>query len=230
VSPPLVAVAHGSRDPAATAATLALLDAVRRDRPGLEVLGCFLDHASPALLDVLAAVPAEPVVVPLLLSAGYHSRVDIPAAVAASARPVRQAAVLGPDPRLLDAMERRLTEAGVVARDPSTAVVLAAAGSSDPDAIASVTDVAAEWARRGWWSVEPAFASAAEPTVHDAVAGLRARGAPRVVVASYLLFPGVFAEAVAAVGADATGAPMGDAPEVVRLVLARYDQGRGDRG
>jgi sirohydrochlorin ferrochelatase len=43
------------------------------------------------------------------------------------------------------------------------------------------------------------------------------------VVARYLLFPGVFADAVAAVGADATGAPMGDAPEVARLVLARYD-------
>ena len=57
----------------------------------------------------------------------------------------------------------------------------------------------------------------------DAVTSLRARGAPRVAVATYLLFPGAFAEQFAGAGADVSSAPLGDAPEVARLVLARYD-------
>jgi len=42
-------------------------------------------------------------------------------------------------------------------------------------------------------------------------------------VASYLLFPGLFADTLAAAGADVTSAPLTDAPEVVELVLRRYD-------
>jgi sirohydrochlorin ferrochelatase len=132
--------------------------------------------------------------------------------------------VLGPHPQLLAGLERRLAEAGVVAGDPRTAVVLAAAGSADPVAQRTVRKLAAAWADRGWWAVEPAFASAGEPSVEAAVAALRRRGAPRVAVASYLLAPGLFADRLAAAGADVTSRPLGDAPEVAGLVLARYDQ------
>jgi len=226
--PPLVAAAHGSRDPAAAAVTEALLAEVRRQRPGLEVVASYLDHAEPRLAEALARLPRPAVVVPLLLGAAYHAGVDIPAAIAEAGGTARQAAVLGPDPLLLDALERRLAEAGVVARDPSTAVVLAAAGSTDPAAVAGVRALAREWAGRGWWSVQAAFASAAEPTVQAAVAGLRARGSERVAVAPYLLFPGLFADQVAAAGGDVTSGVLGAAPEVARLVLARYDARRGD--
>jgi len=220
--PPLVAVAHGSRDPAAAAATRALLAEVRRQRPGLEVLESYLDHASPRLAEVLAGLD-HAVVVPLLLGAAYHSRVDVPAAIRATGGRAVQADVLGPDPLLLDALERRLAEAGAPAGDPSTAVVLAAAGSSDASAVEGVRELAAAWRQRGWWAVVPAYASAASPTVADAVADLRRRGAPRVVVATYLLFPGVFADAMATAGADLVSAPLADAPEVAELVLTRYD-------
>lgn len=221
---PLVAVAHGSRDPAATDTTRALLDAVRRTRPGLPVYEAYLDHARPRLAEVLPRLAEPAVVVPLLLAAAYHSRVDIPAALAGWA--ARQAEVLGPDPLLLAAMERRLAEVGVAPGDPSTAVVLAAAGSTDLTAVAGVRRLAAGWRERGWWDVRAAFASVAQPTVAAAVAALRAAGAPRVAVASYLLFPGVFADAVAAAGAAATAAPLGAAPELARLVLRRYDAAR----
>lgn len=220
---PLVAVAHGSRDPAATAATHQLVDAVRDARPGLAVHAAFLDHAEPRLAAAVAALPDGCVVVPLLLGAAYHSRVDIPAALSGFSG-ARQAEVLGPDPLLLRALDRRLGEAGVRVGDPSTAVVLAAAGSTDPTAVDGVRRLAGSWADAGWWAVRPAFASAAEPTVDEAVAALRAEGAPGVAVASYLLFPGLFADTVAAAGADLTSAPLGDAPEVVDLVLRRYDE------
>lgn len=228
-TPTLVAVAHGSRDPAAREAFVALVGEVRAARPGLEVRGCFLDHEVPRLGQVLALEP-DAVVVPVLLGAAYHSGVDIPAVIAAAGARARQAPVLGPDPLLLIALERRLAEVGVPAGDPGTAVVLAAAGSTSASAVAEVAGLARDWSGRGWFAVAPAYASAASPTVADAVAGLLSRGAPRVVVASYLLFPGRFADAVRtealAAGADAVSRPLVAAdsptPEVAALLLTRF--------
>lgn len=225
--PALVAVAHGSRDPAAADATGNLLAEVRRQRPGVEVLESYLDHADPRLTDVLGDLHGPAVVVPLLLGAAFHSGVDIPAAIEAAGGRSTQADVLGPDPLLLAALERRLAEAGVEPGDPGTAVVLGAAGSTDAAAVAGVRDLARDWSTRGWWTVRAAFASAASPTVAEAVAELRGRGAPRVAVATYLLFPGLFADQLAAGGADVTSAVLGDSPEVATLVLARYDAQRG---
>ena len=225
-APPLVAVAHGSRDPAAASVTRALLAAVRRERPGLPVHEAYLDHEQPRLADLARTQRGPFVVVPLLLGAAYHSRVDIPAALTGS--PGRQSEVLGPDPLLLTALERRLAEVDVEQGDPDTALVLAAAGSTDADAVDGVRQLADRWRRTGWRDVLPAFASAAGPTVEEAIGRLRAAGAPRVAVASYLLFPGLFADKVATRGADVTSAPLGDAPEVVTLVLRRYDEAAED--
>jgi sirohydrochlorin ferrochelatase len=222
-APTLVAVAHGSRSPHAAAATGALLAEVRRRRPGLAVQESYLDHGEPGLAHALSRVTGPRVVVPLLLGAAYHSEVDVPAAVADAGAGVVQADVLGPDPHLLDALERRLAEAGVRPGDPGTAVVLAAAGSTGAGSVAAVRSLAADWAAAGWWEVQPAYASVATPTVRDAVGDLRRAGAPRVAVASYLLFPGRFADRVASAGADVTSAPLAAAPEVADLVLARYD-------
>jgi len=44
-----------------------------------------------------------------------------------------------------------------------------------------------------------------------------------VVVASYLLSPGLFADSLRDAGADLVSAPLGDAPEVAAVVLERYD-------
>ena len=176
------------------------------------------------------------IVVPLLLTAAYHSKSDIPAQLAAAdvAWPgvaVHCAATLGPHPLLLAALERRLREAGVrvdsAADRARTAVVLAAAGSSDPAANATIADLAADWQRdRGWRAVVPAYASAAGPSPAEAVAALRADGAGPVVVATYLLAPGYFADKIRAAsveaGASAVSGVLGAAPEVADVVLARY--------
>jgi sirohydrochlorin ferrochelatase len=225
--PSLVAVAHGSADPAAAVATRELLDAVRARRPGLDVREAYLDHTTPSLTDTLGALPGPAVVLPLLLGHAYHSRVDIPAALPAAAHRVVQADVLGPADLLVTALERRLTEAGVALGDPATAVVLAAAGSSDRAAVAEVRALAAAWRSSGWADVVAAFGSAADPTVASAVRALRASGVPRVAVSAYLLFPGRFATTIAAEataeGGDVTAAPLGAAPEIAELVLRRYD-------
>ena len=172
---------------------------------------------------MVRTLAAPAVAVPLLLTAAFHTGVDLPQQLAAAPVRVEQADALGPDPRLLRALERRLQQVGVAPGDRDTAVVLAAAGSSDGRAVSAVAALARRWAAEGWWDVTPAYASAATPSPADAVAALRRRGAPRVAVASYLLSPGLFADTLHVAGADVVSAPLGDAPEVAAVVLTRYD-------
>jgi sirohydrochlorin ferrochelatase len=172
--------------------------------------------------------------VPLLLTSAYHSKTDIPAQVATATTllpglRVHQASALGPHPLLLSALERRLAEAGAgQASRAETSIVLAAAGSSDPAANATIAALAARWqAAGGWRRVIPAFASASGPTPADAVRALRqAPGGGPVVVASYVLAPGHFADKIriqaSQAGAIAVSAPLGPAPEVADVILDRY--------
>ena len=243
---PLVAVAHGSSDPRAAASVDTLLSLVRARAaaagyPGLDVRAAYLGHAAPTLAQALGAVDGAAVVLPLLLTAAYHSKTDIPKVLheARRARPrlgISYGRPLGPHPLLRRALERRLAEAAdgeppsasTAAQSASTTViVLAAAGSSDPAANAVITDQAERWqAERGWRAVLPAYASAASPTPPEAVAAARRSGARRVLVASYLLCPGVFADQVRsdclAAGASAVSPVLGAAPEIADIVLGRY--------
>ena len=66
------------------------------------------------------------------------------------------------------------------------------------------------------------YGSAARPTVPDAVAAARAAGAPRVVVAAYLLAPGYFHDRLAEAGADVVTAPLAPDRRLVDVVLDRY--------
>ncbi|MDG4823054.1 CbiX/SirB N-terminal domain-containing protein [Asanoa sp. WMMD1127] len=243
---PLVLVAHGSRDPRAARANAALAAAVRRARPGTPVRLSFLDHAGPRPADVLleleASGAARATLVPLLLTSAYHGRVDIPAALmdarAAGLRmPVALADVLGPvagvpDPLLLAALHRRLlaatAAAGVWSPDaaPLDGVVLAAAGTRDAAARDTVETVARSLSvELGGVPCQVAYASAAAPTGDEAVAALRARGARHIAVSSYFLAPGLLHEAVVtaarSAGATILAEPLGGAPELARLVVAR---------
>ncbi|WP_370020234.1 sirohydrochlorin chelatase [Planotetraspora sp. GP83] len=232
-SPPLIAVAHGSRDPRAAATVEELLRAVRLARPDLDVRTAYLDHAPPTLARALSGLD-EAVVLPLLLTAAYHSRVDIPGALReASVRNprlrVHRGETLGPHPLLVTALERRLADAGVTIGAPDTAVVLVSAGSSDRRANAVIARMARQWARsRPWWSVTAAYASAAAPSPADEVVRLRHAGASHVVVAPYLLAPGHFADKVERdglkAGADVVAGVLGPAPELVTILLERYAQ------
>ncbi|HYH30115.1 MAG TPA: sirohydrochlorin chelatase [Pseudonocardia sp.] len=239
----LVAVAHGSRDPRSATTVAALVEQVRRQRPGLDVRLSFLDLSAPRLADVLDAVAADghrhAVVVPLLLGHAFHARVDVPGAVAAaSARlpglEITTSRVLGGHDGLSNAALRRLAAALTAdpagpLDDPGLGVVLAAIGSSHPPANTAVGDVVAGWTRRfGWHGGTAAFATTVAPTVTDAVAALRAGGARRVAVAQWILAPGLLPDRIVR---DATTAgvpvaePLGADPDVARAVLARYDAG-----
>ncbi|MGW7617217.1 sirohydrochlorin chelatase [Streptomyces antimycoticus] len=258
--PTLVAVAHGSRDPEALRTVTALLDRVRALRPGLPVRLGHIELNQPLLADTLAALRGEAVLVPLLLSRGYHTKQDIPDAIAAAPHlAARIAAPLGPDPLLAEALHARLAEAGRRVGAPYGAgatapygtgveapygtgaagveaphragVVLAAAGSRDPDAAVDVARTAALLsARLGGVPVLPGYASGSGPTVPEAVRALAALGHDRIAVASYFTAPGRFATqcANATPAAPTTpgvaAAPLGAHPAVARLVVRRYEQ------
>ncbi|MFD8914879.1 sirohydrochlorin chelatase [Streptomyces sp. NPDC059575] len=229
--PVLLVVAHGSRDPRHAATVRALVARVRSLRPGLHVETGFLDFNTPSVSRVLESLATrgvrDVVAQPLLLTRAFHAKADIPA-VLREAPPglrVRQAEVLGPSPLLTGALERRLYEAGLRHTDrANTGVVLASAGSSDPEAIAVIERMAREWRRTGWRAVRPAFASAALPRTEDAVRELRALGCERVAVAPYVLAPGFLPDRIArgAAGADVLADVLGPAPEVARVLLERY--------
>ncbi|MGQ4363867.1 sirohydrochlorin chelatase [Streptomyces sp. SAS_272] len=235
VLPALVVIAHGSRDPRHAATVHALVRRVRSLRPGLRVETGFLDFNVPSVHGVLESLAADGVrdvvALPLLLTRAFHAKADIPA-VLRDAPPrlrIRQAEVLGPSPLLLSALERRLYEAGLSPADKSsTGVVLASAGSSDPEAIAVIAEIAREWRRTGWCAVRPAFASASLPRTEDAVRELRALGCARVAVAPYVLAPGFLPDRIArgATEADVLADVLGPAPEVARVLLERYETAR----
>lgn len=162
----------------------------------------------PLLSDTLASLASagaqDAVLVPLLLSRGYHVKRDIlEAAAAVPGLRTRVAAPLGPHPLLVETLYERLVEAGWRTRTSETArraggVVLAAAGSRDPESAVDTRRTAQLLAERLEVPVVPAYASAAAPTVAAAVRALAARGRHRIAVASYFTAPGRFATECAA--------------------------------
>ncbi|MEV0599633.1 sirohydrochlorin chelatase [Streptomyces sp. NPDC050315] len=223
--PTLVAVAHGSRDPRALETVTALLDRIRTLRPGLPVRLGHIELNEPLLPDTLAGLAGDAVLVPLLLSRGYHTKCDIPAMAAAAPQvSTRIAAPLGPHSLLAEALHERLTEAGTRPEEPGTGIVLAAAGSRDPDSATDTERTARLLSvRLDGVPVVPGYAAGAGATVEEAAATLRARGL-RPVLASYFTAPGRFATASAAAVLGPAAAPLGDHPALARLVLHRYDQ------
>ena len=205
----LLVVAHGTASPTGSATTARLVAAIAAARPAVPVGLCFLDVASPRLAAALDDTPT--VVVPLLLTTGYHVQSDIPAAVAG--RPAtRVARHLGPHPLLAEALADRLPTDG-----RSTALV--AAGSSRPEAAAEIAAAADLLAA----AIDaPVAALTLGEGLRDALA---ARPSP-VRVATYLLAEGQFVTALreAADGLGRVAAPLGVHPKLMQLVWTRYDE------
>ena len=238
-APALIALAHGSRDPRSASTISALVDEVRAMRPDLRVAEAFLDLSSPDFHQVVDTLVREGhdeiVVVPLLLTEAYHAKVDVPAVIAEATErhpsvKLRATAVLGHETRFLEIIDERLRSALKKARVRELdALVLAAAGSSDPLANASVARLARLWGTRHKLPVVAAYASAAPPATGEAVRAFRAEGRRHIAVASLFLAPGSLpdraAELALEAGAIAVAEPLGAHPELARTILARYAVG-----
>ncbi|WP_411701417.1 sirohydrochlorin chelatase [Conyzicola sp.] len=226
--PALVAISHGTSSPIGQRAVASLVSAVAVARGELVVSGGFVDVQQPdveATLDSLDGdTPA--IVVPLLLSAGYHVHVDLRDELAVAGRPTALTAALGPDDRLVTVLRRRLVESGL---RPGDGVVLACAGSSDARAVADCHEMGARLSAVLGVTVRVGFISAASPRLAEAVELERATS-DRVVVSTYLLAPGYFDDLAHSTAADVATPPLlaaGQAPppELVELVIDRYEAG-----
>ena len=215
----LVLVAHGTREAAGAVAVAEMAAALRERLPGVPVRPAFADVRAPGVTDVLSGVAGPAVVVPAFLASGYHVRVDVPGQVARSGHPDSVlAAPLGPASAVVAALHDRLRTAGLRRGD---AVVLAAAGSSDPNALADVRVAASLLADRIGGRVRIGFVTTARPSVDEAVSAAGRRGR-RVAVASWLLAPGLFHRWVARTGADVISDPIGAHPLLIEELAQRY--------
>jgi len=220
--PRLVAVSHGTSSAAGQAAVTGLVGAVRRSLPGVIVSKAFVDVQEPAPETVLDSSGGPAVVVPLLLAPGFHVHVDIARSV--TGRDAVAANVLGPDEAITAILLDRLRAAGLRGADT---VVLGVAGSTDVRAHRSVDRAAARLAMRLGGEVRVGHLGGTGRPVGDVIAETRATGR-RVVVATYLLAPGHFADLLQRSDADAVTAPLLDGglpdPRLVQHVVNRYEE------
>ncbi len=233
-TPALVLVAHGTRSTKGVEMIAALADAVASELR-TRAADCAPPAVRTAFVDVLGPSPAEvlrdlaaddpadtvpAVVVPAFLASGYHVYQDVPREVGESGHPaVAVTPAMGPDPALARIMGMRLRAAGW---RPGDVIVFAAAGSSDARARADVRRAAGLLADHLGAPVRIGYVATGAPRVPEVVADLRAAGARRVFVASYLLAHGLFQQRLHKAGADGVAEPIGVHPAVVRLLADRY--------
>lgn len=231
--PALILAAHGSADRRSPQVAHALAGRIRRLRPGIEVGAAFLEKSQPFVGDLLSELArrGEPaVVVPMLLASAHHVTVDLPAVIEESGATVEVADALGEDPALVTLLGQRLAAAGAPADRRDVGVVVVAVGSSSEAANARTTTLASALvARTRWAAVEVAFATGPHPTVAEAAARLRSRGARHLVVAPWFLAHGRITDRVAASAAELgipMAEPLGSHNLVAATLLDRYDAAR----
>ncbi|MBJ8342297.1 sirohydrochlorin chelatase [Antrihabitans sp. YC3-6] len=231
---PLIAVAHGSRDPRSAATMSAVVAQLRTTRPDLDARLCFLDLNAPSVDRSIDAVAADghtgAVVVPLLLGSAFHARVDLPALVAAahSRHPqlrLAQADVLGADPRLVSALRARVLDTGLTEDDDKLGVVVAAVGSSSAAANRRTEALARDLVTGTRWAAETGFATSSDDrSVAAAAHRLRTRGARHIVVAPWFLAHGLLTDRVeSALRGTPMTEPIGSHSKLIEVVVDRYE-------
>ncbi|KJQ55439.1 sirohydrochlorin chelatase [Microbacterium sp. SA39] len=215
--PTLLAVSHGTNDTAGASAIAGLVEAVAARLPDVEVRAAFVDVQEPEAVDALAAVDGPVVVVPLLLSSGFHVHHDLHGMVKNRADAV-VAAPLGPDPRLAAVLAERLPPASALP------VILTVAGSRDPRSLTDAEGMAAVLREHLGRPVELAYLAAREPDLPTALTEH-----PDADVATYLLARGYFFDLAERQAAGRRLAlPLldgGAVPEMlVDIVVSRYEE------
>lgn len=221
--PALLAVSHGTSDPDGARSIAALVARVAERLPDVEVHEGFVDVQQPDAASALGAVDGPVVIVPLLLSQGFHVHHDLHG-VAATRADALVTDPLGPDPLLAEVLATRLE--GIPR--PDSPVVLAVAGSRDERSVPDAEGMAALLRTHTGRRVDLAYLAARHPDLPTALAA-----APDAVVATYLLGRGFFFDlAVRRAGAHTIAPPLLDdlLPEqgipdpLVDLVISRYEQ------
>ncbi|UVE94153.1 sirohydrochlorin chelatase [Dietzia sp. B32] len=220
-NPRLLLVAHGTRSAAGRRVLGRVLLETRKQLPGVDCRLAWVDVQSPGPDRVLADA-APTVVVPAFLARGFHVTHDVGQACREAPGPVVQTPHLGAEPEVVRALMQRLAESGAVGAFGADAVVLGAAGSKNESSLAETRTLAGTLSDLLGVPVTSGFASAASPTIAEAVERFRAGGLRRIAVATHLLAPGFFADRMAAAGGDIVSPPLGAHPEIIDLIARRY--------
>jgi sirohydrochlorin ferrochelatase len=240
-APALVTIAHGTRDPRGAQEMDVLLDELR-SRHTAPVANAWLeDFADPSLDAVLADLVAQGVTsvvtVPFLNLGAFHAKTDVPNELAAMHQDhpgllVAHGRVLGLHPALFELGRARIDAVSEPGQREGEVLVVAASGSSDPDANSDLAKAArflAEGTGHQW--VEIAFAGVTWPRIDDVLRRAAAGGARRAVVFSWSLLAGLLEQRVTTAAHDVaadTGLEVRDAgrfgpdPLVAAAVLDRY--------
>ncbi|MGH8884113.1 MAG: sirohydrochlorin chelatase [Egibacteraceae bacterium] len=246
--PALLLVAHGTRDPRGAEEMDVLADLLR-DRLGAAVAhGWLEDFAEPDVgvaVDALVAQGVERIVsLPLLTLGAGHAKTDVPTLVAEArgAHPaitITHGRVLGLHPALFALARARVDAVCPREGRHDEVLVVAASGSSDPDAngdLAKAARFLAEGTGHRW--VEHCFAGVTWPSPEAVLCRVAAAGARRAVVFSWSLLAGLLEQRVAEAAAEAADAlalevveagRFGPDPLLVDAVTDRYQEAlRGD--
>ena len=220
--PALLAVSHGTSDVDGARSIAALVAQVATRLPDVDVREAFVDVQQPEAASALAAVDGPVVIVPLLLSQGFHVHHDLHGMAAERVDAV-VTDPLGPDALLAEVLALRLARVG----DSDSPVVLAVAGSRDERSVPDAEGMAALLRDRTGRRIDLAYLAARHPDLPTALAAT-----PDAVVATYLLGRGYFFDlAVRQAGEHPITPPLlddlladqGIPDALVDLVVARYE-------
>lgn len=242
----LLTIAHGTRNPRGPEEMDTLLDLLR-DRLRVPVGNAWLEDDLTAPDPVTAAGrlieagATRIVTLPFLVLGAGHAKTDVPEGLAAihDAYPdisLVHGRVLGLHPALFALARARLADARPWSGAPTAdeALLVTAAGSSDPDAngdLAKAARFLAETTGHRW--AEIAYAGVTWPTADVALRRLAAAGAHRVMRFSWSLLAGVLEQRVDRwvdeVGAETDmeivdAGRFGPAPAVAEAVADRYQE------
>lgn len=178
----------------------------------------YVDVQQPSLDDVVAGLPdTEPaVVLPLLVSDGVHTTLDIAKAVDSRENTV-SAGPLGPMPELAQVLADRAEEH----LDGDPMVVLAAAGTRLEIGQRQVRDLAGQISRILDRDVPFGYCAGAKPQISEVVEGALKRP---VLVLSSLLADGYFQYKLASTGADVVTRPLLPDVTIAQCFLVRLQE------
>ena len=235
-APTLVMAARGSRDQRVVRVAQALQSEMTRMRPEVSSTVAFLDSCLPSVaqtLDQLAGRGVrEAVVVPLDLTHAIEvdPRFDGIVSHALGRHPGMRISVarpIGPEASLLTLLDTRLRAALAQARVLELdGLILSSSTTGDVRGTALLARRARQWSTHHRLPCLTAVADGSGPSVAQAMQGLRSQGRRHIAVGSFFMSGderwAVQAEHARRIGAVAVSDPLGSAPEVAELVLARY--------
>lgn len=215
---PLLIALHGSPHPGSAVFGDELAAAVASRLGDVSVAPAWVDRRVRTIDAALAEV-REAVVVPAFLTAGYHVGLDVPDAAAL----VRGVTITGHvGPALLGAVADRVREAG----GPGDAILVAAAGSNRPEALAELERAASGLGRLFGVEARVGSCYGDGESLESVASGLAADGFADVTVASFFLAPGLWegrlSGLVEAGSVARVSGPVGVHPDLVDAIVGLY--------